>query len=338
MTSILIKSFNRAFYLDRCLKSIFSFVQGEFLIKVLDDGTPEKYLQKIREKYPEVEILKSENYHQKSKLVEQKSEINGFEIPTGLWISAAKAADNYVLVIEDDVWFTEEIDLNQIVSEMENYKVDLVKLGWLGNYKDDKYIKIHPLTENLDATIPKNLFTSNQFVMDLFMYNKFKFFTILYKFGLVDNETKRKYWILNSILMGLYRKDYWLYIWKDADGKVDEKQQLRNAAVWYHQNKNSIFARTHQEYLKTTFKSSATGSYHEYGCHLDVNRMNFILNEAWFNDEFDPMENYPKDFSDEYIQSFLEKANHPDAQYSEWKKWADKFKEQYRSLGAAVDD
>lgn len=335
MTSILIKSFNRAFYLDRCLKSIFSFVQGEFLIKVLDDGTPEKYLQKIREKYPEVEILKSENYHQKSKLVEQKSEINGFEIPTGLWISAAKAADDYVLVIEDDVWFTEEIDLNQIVSEMENYKIDLVKLGWLGNYKDDKYIKIHPLTENLDATIPKNLFTSNQFVMDLFMYNKFKFFTILYKFGLVDNKTKRKYWALNSILMGLYRKDYWLYIWKDADGKVDEKQQLRNAAVWFHQNKKNqtLIARTKSEILKTTFQSSSTNSYHKYGNGFDVDYFNYLLNEAWFQDKFDVMQNFPNDFSAEYFESFFDSK----IKKEEFRSWIEKFKEQYRNLGAQVD-
>ena len=74
------------------------------------------------------------------------------------------------------------------------------------------------------------------------MYNKYKFFTILYKLGLVDNETKRKYWGINSILMGLYQKEYWLSIWEDAKGEVDEKQQLRNAAVWYHKNKKAVFA------------------------------------------------------------------------------------------------
>src|SRR5690606_15050098 len=109
----------------------------------------------------------------------------------------------------------------------------LTKLGWLGNFSDDKSIEIRPIENGLNVLIPKNLFSSNEFVMDLFMYNKFKFFTLLYKLGLVNNETKRKYWALNSILMGLYHKDYWLYIWKDAQGKVDEKQQLRNAAVWF---------------------------------------------------------------------------------------------------------
>ena len=33
------------------------------------------------------------------------------------------------------------------------------------------------------------------------------------------------------------------------------------------------------------------------GDHFDVNRMNYIFNEAWLKGEFNAMENYPKDFS-----------------------------------------
>jgi hypothetical protein len=33
--------------------------------------------------------------------------------------------------------------------------------------------------------------------------------------------------------MGFWQKEYWLHIWKDAKGKVDEKQQLRNASNFY---------------------------------------------------------------------------------------------------------
>ena len=38
MTHIIIKSFNRPYYLDRCLQSIYKFVKGNFKIIVLDDG------------------------------------------------------------------------------------------------------------------------------------------------------------------------------------------------------------------------------------------------------------------------------------------------------------
>jgi hypothetical protein len=35
------------------------------LCKILDDGTPETYLSKIKEKHPKIEIIKSENYQNK---------------------------------------------------------------------------------------------------------------------------------------------------------------------------------------------------------------------------------------------------------------------------------
>ncbi|WP_291073518.1 MULTISPECIES: hypothetical protein [unclassified Empedobacter] len=103
-------------------------------------------------------------------------------------------------------------------------------------------------------------------------------------------------------------------------------------------NKNAIFARTNQEVFKTTLKLSATGSYHAFRNHFDVNRMNYMLNKDWLNNNFDSMQNYSKDFSDDYIKSFFDKEKHPDAQYDEWFKWAEKFRQQYRNLGAEVDN
>jgi len=341
MITIIIKSFNRPYYLDRCLNSIYKNVNCKFEIKVLDDGTPEKYLEKIFDKYKDIKIIKSTQYNDKISAIEQnlleKKKIDGFVIPTDLWYKEVESSNEYVLVIEDDVWFRSEIDLIILINQMKIFSIPLLKLGWLGNYSDDNFCDIKELSNELNAVTPKNIFTSNKFIMDLFMYNKYKFYSILYRLGYVNSKTKRKYWALNSILMGLYRKDYWLAIWQDAKGKVDEKQQLRNAAAWYNSNKKAIFAKTKQEFLKTTFKSSATSSYHEYGNYFDVNRMNYILNEAWLNGNFDSMENYPNDFSDNYIKSFLDKENHPDAQYNEWFKWAEKFRQQYRNLGAEVE-
>ena len=115
MVNIFIKSFNRVFYLDRCLQSIETFVEGNCTVKILDDGTPEKYLQKIKEKHPNVEILKSENYQNKILAIEENlksgKEIDGFTIPTELWINAVKNATDYFIITEDDVWFTQKINV-----------------------------------------------------------------------------------------------------------------------------------------------------------------------------------------------------------------------------------
>ncbi|MGB3453147.1 MAG: glycosyltransferase family 2 protein [Moheibacter sp.] len=333
MTSILIKSFNRPFYLDRCLESIFLNVEGNFSVSILDDGTPKKYLDRIKEKYPNVSVRLSEHYNGKQKLIDEQKEIDGFTIPVKLWKSEVEKSTDYVLVTEDDVWFTQKVNLDELTAEMKKNKSSLIHLGWLGKKDMESGEQSdHPMIQYYDLS---DVFSSNQFVMDALIYNKFKLFSILYKLGLVSNETKPKYWKLNSILMGLWQKEYWLYVWKDSDGKVDEKEQLRNAAVWLNRHKKNkkLILKTTDERMKTTFQSSATNSYHKYGNEFDANRFNRLINEAWYNDEFDPMQNYPADFESGYFEKFLE----DNAQIENFRDWIKKFKEVYSNIGANVN-
>lgn len=338
MTDILIKSFNRPYYLDRCLYSVFRFVKGDFSVSVLDDGTPEKYLQKIREKYPEVTIFTSESYEKKTRAIAENlisgKEINGFEIPVKLWIEHAKNASEYFIMTEDDVWFTAEIHLDEMVSDCKKSGINLLKLGWLGNFRDDQNIDIQEINSNLDAIIPKDLFLGNEKIMEAFFYNRLKFFTILYRLGKVDNTTRRKYWALNSILMGLYRKEYWLEIWKNMHGKVDEKRQLINASVYYRKYKNNknFIARLKNEAMKTTFQSSATNSYHQYGNQFDVNLFNHQINEAWLKGDFDAVQNFPKDFSLDYFERFTDGR----ISRNEFRSWVENFKKHYTEIGCNV--
>ena len=44
---IIIKSYNRPYYLHRCLQSIKENVLGNYKVIIVDDGTPQKYLDKI---------------------------------------------------------------------------------------------------------------------------------------------------------------------------------------------------------------------------------------------------------------------------------------------------
>lgn len=337
-TDIFIKSFNRPFYLDRCLASVEKFVRGNFKVTLLDDGTPEKYLRNISEKYPWVRIIKSKSYNQKIEAVKKNLEtgenINGFEIPTDLWIESAKKATDYFIMTEDDCWFTAEINVDELSEFCKKHKTGLLKLGWLGNSSDDKNLNIREIDKNLISVQPKNLILKGEKFMEAFFLNKYKLFTILYKLGRVDNFTQNKYWALNSILMGFFDKNYWLAIWQNMHGKVDEKRQLINASVYYknHQNNPNFIARLRNEAMKTTFQSSATGSYHEYDCNFDVNLFNHILNEAWLSGEFDALENYPKDFSITFIEKFIEGK----MDVTEYRKWVEKFKNQYKNLGCDV--
>lgn len=336
---IFIKSFNRPFYLDRCISSINKYVSGDFRIKVLDDGTPEQYLDKIRKKHPNVEILLSDNYERKIKAIKENlltgKSVNGFEIPTKFWYENVKKASEYVIVTEDDVWFTQPINVDELSQEAKNLNINLIKLGWLGNEKDMDDLIINSISKNLESAQPNDLLLFSKKLMQAFFYNQYKFYTILYKLGKVNHFTQLKYWALNSILMGFYKKEYWLEIWKDMDGKVDEKRQLINASLFYKKNKNNpnFISKLKLEAMKTTFQSSATNSYHEYGFDFDVNRFNHLINEAWLKDEFDSMENFPKDFSIEYFKRFIsEKIN-----FTEFQKWADQFRKQYENMGCKTE-
>ena len=101
-------------------------------------------MDKIQELHPEVTILKSENYKDKEQAIkdylEQGKEINGFQIPTKLWRSAAQEASEYFIMTEDDVWFTENVDIDQLRENAKKHNISLLKLGWLGNTKDLQWV------------------------------------------------------------------------------------------------------------------------------------------------------------------------------------------------------
>lgn len=341
MIDILIKSFNRPYYLDRCLYSIHKLVSGDYKITILDDGTPERYLEKIKEKYPLVNIIKSKSYTEKNKAIEENlatgKEINGFQIPIDMWKEAVKNASDYFIMTEDDVWFTEKIDVNTLESIMKEYQMVLIKLGWISNRPIQSEIKKIENTE-VQFIIP-HLFTAPRFVIDLIFNNTMKFNSLLRRLKITNSGTKNEYWIMNALLMGLFKKEYWLEIWNNINNKVDENMQLKNAIQWYRKNKNNPynFGKLEQLKMNTTFVSSATNSYHKYGVDCDINRFNHIINEVWYNDRFDSLNSFPKDISEEHYITFLNEANHPKCSVEAWKKWADKFKEQYRKQGVIVD-
>jgi hypothetical protein len=65
--------------------------------------------------------------------------------------------------------------------------------------------------------------------------------------------------------------------------------------------------------------------------------LNRIINEAWFNEVFDAMENYPNDLNSVKIEELLVASNNFSATSTEWKKWVSEFKNQYLSFGCNID-
>ena len=336
---ILIKSFNRPYYLDRCIQSIFLNSQNTYYkIVVLDDGTPQKYLDKLQDKYPKINILKSDLYNEKVDAVaNNKSEISS-SIPIDLWLNSAKNASNYFLLIEDDFWFTKPFNLKRFRLNLETDKIKMLKLCWLGNSRlIPEYTNS---SNNLYSIYSPNLYTENPYLFNLiFRVDRFKIRKILTFFKFYNEERFLKYYTIYATSGAVFKKKYFLNLWKNHKNSVDEGLQLLNAVKFINKKKKSSnFGFSNNEIMKTGFLSSASNHNKSFkNVAIDMFAFNKIINESWFNNDFDVMENYPNDLNSDKMEELLIKSNNPLAQVSEWKKWVQAFKNQYISFGCKID-
>ncbi len=336
---ILIKSFNRPYYLDRCIQSILLNSQNlEYKIVVLDDGTPQKYLDKLLDKYRDIKIVKSDLYDEKSNAIANDIQNINSKIPIELWVKSAKNASNYFLLIEDDFWFTKSFNLKKFRLNLEVDKIKMLKLCWLGNPKlINENTNSH---NNLYSIYGPNLYIDKPCLFNLiFRIDRFKIRKILTFLNFFSEERFINYYTIYATSGAVFKKKYFLNLWKNHKNSVDEALQLFNAVKFINKKKKSAaFGFSNSELMKTGFFSSASNQNKEFkNVAIDMFSFNKIINEAWFNNDFDAMENYPNDLNAEKIEAILIKSNNPLATISEWNKWVQEFKNQYISFGCKID-
>jgi glycosyltransferase involved in cell wall biosynthesis len=334
---IIIKSFNRPYYLERCLRSIERYVKGTYSIYILDDGTPPEYMQRIQELFPTVTIAYSPLYQQKvAALHRHVSGENTFDertIPISFWKAQIAQRSDIFLLLEDDIWITESIDLELIEQQMHKQRLASVKLSWLGNPR------LIPgqrrfLAANLEQLIP-NIPLSTRLVF----LNEWRVRSVLYRLKLLrfmkpDFEYQLPLYGIYTVASAFFDKAYWLYLWDDSQTVVNEPLQLMKAMQWLNKHQPK-FAKTEHEVTKTSFTTSATNMFKDI--NLDVFCFNHYLNKAWLNGELDAMCNFPHDIPEEHLQLILEQARDPRTTYPEWLRWVAQFKKQYQSFGCEVE-
>lgn len=334
--TILIKSFYRPYLLDRCLKSIYGkVIDGEKLnIIVLDDGTPQKYIDEISIKYPNVKF-KFSNYRDE-KIKKIKNHLDGIEnyydkrIPTDLWYEAISDSSDILIMTEDDVWFIDEFDMKSYTSKMNLLGIHLIKLG-RDLYKDSELIPISKLSDNLYSHNPKFLLKSKLFY-NLLLNNSFNIRTILEKYGILSKRWIMNLWVMYDIPMGMYRKDYLQFLWKDKFSRVIEYLQLKNAVEWNFNTKGeNRYTLLEKNVMQTSFRSSASFNAFNIKENFDLIKFNYLLNELWLKGNFNSYENYPNDFSVEYLYEILS-AYEGKEFADQWRKWSEGFIEMYKEL------
>lgn len=331
---IFIKTFNRPYYLDRCLASIEKCANGGLNeIIIMDDGTDDKYLHKIKTKYPYVKIVSSEYSKEKvmkiNNYINEGIPIDGLKLPSEFWKNTIdKYSQDYFLLLEDDIWLCNNIDLNNTKQVLGKNNIVSLKLNYFGNERlicgskkkvDDLITILYPklITENL--TIFKNVI----------LKNPFKLLSILSKLHLYNPNEKINYYSLYTVAGAIFNKEYYNHLWEGFNDISTEDGQLVRALEYYKYN-NSNFAYTEIPILQTSFTSSATNSFKDI--KLDVFYYNYIINEAWYNNKLDPTQNFKNDIDSAMIEFIIKDK----IDISEWKKWKKRFSDQYISIGHKI--
>jgi len=337
--NVYIKSFNRPYYLERCIQSILSnVVDSELSIIVLDDGTNPLYLEKIKGKYPAVEIRLSPFYTEKvnkiKKFLLEGEVIREMEIPTQFWLSnIAENKEDYFLLLEDDIWITEKLHTLEIASLMKLNNMCMLKLFHFDNPRliSGKLVEISP---NVNLIRPK-FFTNSVFLFKkLVLGNPLKIWSILKRFN-VENRHVVNYYTIYNVAGAIFSTKYYSHLWKDFSGTVNENEQLIKALEFYNTEKTASYGVTTKDILSTSFSSSATNMFAEINFNPFI--YNDLLNKAWYEGDFNPMSGYPKDILESDIEKILSKNQNNLASVSEWSKWVNRFKSQYQQIGFSIN-
>ena len=336
--NIFIKSFNRPYYLDRCIESVLlNVADGNLSIIVLDDGTHPKYLDRIKEKYPSVEIKLSPFYDEKvnkiSKFLLEGEPIREMEIPTQFWLSSIEEkTEDYFIILEDDIWFKDKLDVDATVELMKSRHICMLKLFYFNNSR----LVSGTLTEasSMVNVVKPSLFTRNEYLFKkLLLGNPFRIWSVLGRFN-IKNKSVINYYTIYNVAGAVFSKKYYAHLWKGFKGTVNENEQLIKALNFYNTEKSVQYGVVKKDVLNTSFSSSATNRFAEID--FDPFIYNHLLNESWYDGSLKPMSGYPQDISEEEIESILNKNKNKSASVGEWRKWVNRFKDQYRKIGFSV--
>ncbi|OGX87115.1 hypothetical protein BEN47_11575 [Hymenobacter lapidarius] len=338
ITTLLVKSFNRPYYLDRCLQSIADQVRGEYEVVVLDDGTPPAYLDEITRRHPSVRIEPSALYDAKvAQLAAHVAGTASFSlriIPTKLWLNGVKQASDIFCMLEDDIWVTQPFDVDAMTAYMRERQIVLAKMYWGGDpssFEGKLAGGVAGLREYVPA-LPKG----PEWFTRMLLLNTFKSQSVLHRLGLVPEGIyyQLPFYGLYSVASAMFDKNYWLHLWPAEQQKANEVHQLARAMTWT-KRRPARFAKAEQELTQTSFITSATNSFADV--EFDVFAGNHYLNEAWLHRRFDAMAGYPRDFDPEYLRPVFDQANDPRCTYANWQRWIVRFKQLYASMGVVVD-
>jgi hypothetical protein len=311
---IYIKCHSRAAYLDRCIRSVKAKVAGHGPIVLLNDGIAGRYLDRLLSLHPGLDIRRSR------KVTDPPADPAALEGPTydpaKFWSrEVARDAGDYVMLLEEDTWVVQAFDLPLVLRNLAPNGVMMLRFCW-----------------NNMARLAAGDETIFQAVLGPDVTLRYYSPTIKH-----PSEAYKVFALAN----GVFRRDYWLHCYADAQHWTAERDILKRALIYLQQRQAAgqpvRFCDFGHEAARTSFYSTGRvdSGGHGVAHKIDQRACNAALDEAWFEGRLDPMADYPRDIGDaQRLAAFQGRLTQ--RQIEDWAKWRADYVAMYRRLGADI--
>ncbi|HYD31755.1 MAG TPA: hypothetical protein VEB64_13010 [Azospirillaceae bacterium] len=319
--NIYIKACNRPAYLDRCITSIRRNTSGYGTIIVLNDGIAGEHIARLMEKHEGLVVLDSPRLTfcpPEERCPPSRRLLKGDPFdPARFWVETVRRDLNkHVLILEEDTWLTEPVDLPLILRNLVANKAVFLRMYWHGN----------PLMSCQDEVYMRFVLDDHRAIefYSPHVRSKVELFKIFY------------------IAHGIYRTDYWLNsyegipYWSDEDYALDRAREF----VLKHQTHETPlrFARLNREVIRHSVSSTSRADSGGVGIGrvIDSQLYTDILNDYWLKGELDPMLGYPRDFPETDLLTIFQKELDR-REVAEWMAWKRAYVDMYRGMGASLE-
>lgn len=314
MINLYVKANARAFFLDRCLTSIASQITGQGRVIVLNDGITGAALERLTARHPAVQFRASDRIPAGKPAKARASRVN----PARFWVREISAdPGEHVLILEEDTWLTQPLDLAILEPELRRSEALLLRLYWGGN-------AAMSIEGEIIDTVPGDHGRRLHY----------------YQLPIGTLELRQLYKIF-PLAQSIFRKEYWVAAYAGTPYWDDEGHVLGRALTYVNQQllarRPIAFCSLDREVIRHTAISTSRTDSGGQGvtCKIDAALYNEALNDAWLTGEIDAMANFPDDPADEPVLAALRRRLSAE-QVEAWLLWREDYKRMYRSLGVQL--
>lgn len=283
---VIIKSSRRPWALDRLLKSLDTFLVSKDPVKIycVDDRTDQRFLTELMHRHPNVDFSTS--------AIWKESDQSRGTLPyVEAWQRAvSRSRAEYVLVLEDDQWLCETLNLDVCSSFMSSSGAwSLVLTEDASRLESAKLIPSHNpsfqfyLPTSLDRSMGRPL-SVTRFFLDFISSDKFIIQKVHGLLTLLIPRATEKQWRsiakINPMCGALFLRSHWSHLWGGRIPRINENIMISRALRLLRQDPNPErkLAIGSKRLFETTFLSTVSLT---LGTEVDWDKFNQTWSEAW---------------------------------------------------------